>query len=219
MEITQLKSKAQELLDKIKAGTIPATEAETMIAEMRNAIKADPAAGKELGQLMASLNQALKSQPQLPDINWVAVANGLLAIGHKPGGKVSFEGLKQSGVTAVVTLLQENEGAEDIGRQANKVEINWVWFPFSASNPLDGEDAWKVSELYKNLEAQLNAGGKIYLHCSAGIHRTGMITYGLLRYIGNEKKLAMQVLHSLREVTFQQAGEERLAWGDQFSPK
>lgn len=50
--------------------------------------------------------------------------------------------------------------------------------------------------------------------CSAGIHRTGMVTYGLLRSLGNEKTEAAQILQSLREVTSSQVGEDRLLWGD-----
>jgi protein tyrosine/serine phosphatase len=56
-----------------------------------------------------------------------------------------------------------------------------------------------------------------YIHCSAGIHRTGMITYGLLRYLGKDKNDAKQTLLNLREVTANQVGEERLTWADQFA--
>ena len=62
----------------------------------------------------------------------------------------------------------------------------------------------------------LQQGHKIYIHCSAGIHRTGMITYGLLRYLGKDTNEAKQLLHQLREVTAAQVGDERLNWGDQF---
>ena len=112
------------------------------------------------------------------------VHNGFLSIGHKPGGKLYFEAMKQAGVTIVLTLLQEHEGAEYIGKKAAAIRIEWLWFPFSASKPLDGEEKVKVYSLFSNLKELLKAGERIYIHCSAGIHRTGMITYGLLRYLG-----------------------------------
>lgn len=76
------------------------------------------------------------------------VGNGLLTIGHKPGGKISFEGLKNEGTSAVLTLLIENEGAAAIGRQVQNVNVEWIWFPFSASKPHDGEAIDQVYNLY-----------------------------------------------------------------------
>ena len=47
----------------------------------------------------------------------------------------------------------------------------------------------------------LAAGGKIYIHCSAGLHRTGMITHALLRYLGWSRHDAVEKLRELRALT------------------
>lgn len=211
-----MREEIEQLLPLIKSGHLPRTELEALLSKIRCAIKDDPAKGKELGPFVSLVSQALKQEPKKAEIHWVEVGKGALAIGHKPGGKISFEGMKNEGVTAVLTLLKENEGAVQIGNQLKKLGIHWEWFPFSASTPHAGDEAIEVHRLFDRLENLLDAGHKIYVHCSAGIHRTGMITYGLLRYLGQEKKEALQMLRLLREVTADQAGEERLAWGDQF---
>src|SRR5690606_15236924 len=114
--------------------------------------------------------------------------------------KVPFEGLAREGTSAVITLLHENEGAPAIGSKSNAAGIDWIWFPFSASTPHKGDDLQSVFELFGQVHNRLDKGEKIYIHCSAGIHRTGMITYGLLRYIGYEAAEAQKMLAELREV-------------------
>lgn len=142
--------------------------------------------------------------------------NGAVSIGHKPGSKISYKVLQENGITTILTLLNQNEGVLLIEKDAKKAGLNWIWFPFSASNPLQGEDLKKAWDLYAQLKKELEAGCKIYIHCSAGIHRTGMITYGLLRYLGNDKQTARTFLIKLRRVTAEPVGEERLLWGDFF---
>lgn len=150
-------------------------------------------------------------------INWIPVGQGYLAIGHKPGGKISFSKLKNAGTSVVLTLLQEHEGVFEIGDQLKQINIDWIWFPFSASNPHSGKKKIEdIFNLFQRLNCLLKNGNKIYIHCSGGIHRTGIITYGLLRYLGREKEEALRILNNLRVVTGTQIGENRLKWGDKF---
>jgi hypothetical protein len=214
-----MKNEIERLLPLIQTGQIPKHEAEQLLNTISKAIKADPSKGKELGRYISLISNALKLQQLETNINWVPVANGYLAIGHKPGGKISFEGLKKEGASVIVTLLHENEGALQIGTQTQQAGIDWIWFPFSASKPHEQYDTIKVLQLYNQLQLLLKSGGNIYIHCSAGIHRTGMVTYGLLRYLGYRKIDALQMLRALREVTAAQVGENRLQWGDRYATK
>lgn len=149
-------------------------------------------------------------------INWIPIGSGYLAIGHKPGGRITFEGLKNAGASVVLTLLLAHEGAEDIGENVKKQNIEWIWFPFSASNPPTGKRLNEVYKLFEYLEQLLHRGNKIYIHCSGGIHRTGMVTYGLLRYLGKGKEDAVKILKDLREVTSLNLKDKLIQWGDQF---
>lgn len=214
-----MKERVTRMLDQIQLGEVSQADINNFANEIKAAIKSDPSKGKELGQYIAMLGAAFKSQPVKLDMNWVPVNNGHLAIGHKPGGKLPFDGMKNSGASTILTLLQENEDAAKIGAGAKSAGMNWIWFPFSASRPHQEERLNEVSALYADLQQRLGNGEYIYIHCSAGIHRTGMITYGLLRYLGQNALTAQQTLRMLREVTAEQAGEERLVWGDQFEKK
>jgi hypothetical protein len=206
----------EQLLAQIKTGKLTESAIQQLTDSIRLSIKEDPSKGKELGELLSRIKQASKAENLHTALNWVQVGNGFLAIGHKPGGKISFGGLKNEGTTAVLTLLHENEGAAAIGKQTETVNIAWIWFPFSASRPHEGEAITEVYNLYKQLSDLIIYGAKIYIHCSAGIHRTGMITYGFLRFLGKIRTEAFEMLKSLREVTADQVGADRLLWADQF---
>lgn len=211
-----MKEEIEQFISLIKIGKVSETEIQHITDRIRAIIKEDASKGKQLGELLSRIKQASKAKNLHTDVNWVQVGNGFLAIGHKPGGKISFEGLKNEGTSAVLTLLNENEGAAQIGKQLHAVNIEWIWFPFSASRPHDGESIAQVYNLYSGLSSQVDSGNKIYIHCSAGIHRTGMITYGFLRFLGKGKTEAFGMLQSLRAVTASQVGEDRLLWADQF---
>lgn len=214
-----MKEDIEQLIPLIKTGKIPESEILQITNKIRDSIKEDASRGKVLGALLSRIKQAVRIKDLHTEVNWVQVGNGFLAIGHKPGGKISFEGLKNEGTSAILTLLNDNEGAAAIERQLQNVNIEWIWFPFSASKPHSGEAIHQVYSLYTNLSNMIFAGYKIYIHCSAGIHRTGMITYGFLRFIGMGKEEAFGTLQSLREVTAAQVGEDRLVWADQFGGK
>jgi protein-tyrosine phosphatase len=211
-----MKKEIEQLLAQIKVGKLTETEIQHLTDNILLSIKEDPSKGKELGELLSRIKQASKAGNLHTELNWVQVGNGFLAIGHKPGGKISFGGLKNEGTTALLTLLHENEGAAAIGNQTETVNIAWIWFPFSASSPHEEEAIAEVYSLYNQLSDLIIDGAKIYIHCSAGIHRTGMITYGFLRFLGKSNIEAFEILKSLRSVTADQVGADRLLWADQF---
>jgi len=206
-----------EKILQFKENQIDEQEVMGVQTEIRNYINANPATGKELGKYFSIIGRALKSTGEDLDLVLYPISGGHLSIGHKPGGKIPFQGLKSTGITTILTLLNENEGAKSIQSGAEKEGIKWIWFPFSASTPPQGEASQRVWELYARLKSELEESNCIYIHCSAGIHRTGMVTYGLLRFLGHDQATSRLILSKLRKVTFEQVGEDRLAWGDAFS--
>lgn len=211
-----MKEEIEEIIPLIKSGNISDEDIENLVNKIRTSIKNDPQKGKELGIYFSIISKAQKINNIQTDVNWTPVLNGEIAIGHKPGGKISFEGLKNEGATTILTLLHENEGAVQIRKEVEKAGIKSIWFPFSASKPHTGESIQYVIDLFENLSLLIQNGDKIYIHCSAGIHRTGMITYGFFRYLGYDKNKAYILLKNIRAVTAEQVGEERLQWADQF---
>src|SRR5687768_11831120 len=91
---------------------------------------------------------------------------------------------RDSGCTHVLTLLSEREGAQSIGAAASRAGLAWIWFPLDNADPLDEGRDPEVRELFDRVGRLLEEGSSVVIHCSAGIHRTGMIGYALLRHVG-----------------------------------
>lgn len=149
-----------------------------------------------------------------PDLTLVPVAGGKLALTHRPKKK-DIPAFRELGVTHMITLLTEREGAPDLGALAPKAGLAWIW------SPLEGADVNATAETVRPAleagKAALASGGAVVIHCSAGIHRTGMFGYALLRVAGLDREAALATLRELRAVTADGVGTERLAWGDRMA--
>ena len=77
----------------------------------------------------------------------------------------------------------------------------------------------EVRTMLERARLLLEYESSILLHCSAGIHRTGMIGNALLRHVGLSQEQARQTLLALRAVTAEGVGEARLRWGDRFGER
>ena len=154
----------------------------------------------------------------MSDEVWIPVAGGRLALTHRPK-KTALAELRGQGCTAVLTLLSAREGAEAIGAAASLAGIAWLWLPLENGHPpADDRDA-EIARVFDQVVAHLTAGGAVLIHCSAGIHRTGMVGYALLRHLGLDADAARAQLRSLRTVTADGVGEARLAWGERFGAR
>lgn len=142
--------------------------------------------------------------------------NGWLAIGHRPKLK-RLPQLAEAEVTHVVTLLSEKEGARSIGHAVQRAGMEWIWLPLENGEPPGSEQTEKIRVLFAQLILKLKDGSGIYMHCSAGIHRTGMIAYAFLRYSGNSHEDSLHRLGAMRQHTAKGVGEHRICWGDQFT--
>lgn len=148
------------------------------------------------------------------DLNWVNVGNGKLALRGRPGKKF-FDGTPQC--SRIVTLLSEREGGKQVGEQAQKAGIAWTWLPLENAQPPEGETDTLLRNALPVLSADLDAGESVVIHCSAGIHRTGMVTYALLRYRGLERERALETLKALRDHTANGVQPHHLQWGDEVA--
>jgi predicted protein tyrosine phosphatase len=215
--LDDLKLRVEAVVKQLASGD---TNAHTVAANLANDLKATmaelPEAKAALGSLIGRLESARKSGPKADQLQWVLVGSGHLAIGHRPKLKALVD-LRHQGATHIVTLLSDSEGAPEIGAAARKAALEWLWFPLDSAEPPGAERQAEVRRFYEEVQAVLGAGGKVYVHCSAGIHRTGMIAYGLLRHLRQAPAQAQETLRLLRSHTQENVGEQRLAWGEQFA--
>ena len=145
--------------------------------------------------------------PYLPEMN--------LTLGPRPGRK-SLQRLRALNLTHCATLLSEREGARQIEALCPKLgestaQVVWVWLAMEGGN-LARLEACDVAALVATLKSAVEGtpNPHVYLHCSAGIHRTGFMAYVLLRLMGRSEDEARIELATLREVTFRQVEEPRL---------
>ncbi len=146
-------------------------------------------------------------------LNWVPVGQGRLALWGRPASK-SFPFLKEEGCTRVITLLSQKEGGAAIGLLAASTQLAWTWIPLPGAKPPIGEARALLVERLAQLSDYLDQGESLLIHCSAGIHRTGMVTYALLRRRGLSPAEARETIARLRQHTADGMRPEHYAWGD-----
>lgn len=104
-----------------------------------------------------------------------------------------------------------------IGAAARRAGLSWHWLPLDNGDPPPPERDVELRNALAELNAELDGGAALYLRCSAGIHRTGMIANALLRLHGLSSEQAQSALHELRLVTGQGVGQHRLQWGERIA--
>src|SRR4051794_34645847 len=103
---------------------------------------------------------------------WFPVGGGALALGPRPGRR-TLPALRTA--TDVLTLLSEKEGADDIRVQVENMGLRWWSLPLLNGQPFGPEKDEPIAALFVQLKERLAGGARLYIHCAAGIHRTGMI--------------------------------------------
>ncbi|MBA3825538.1 MAG: tyrosine-protein phosphatase [Ktedonobacterales bacterium] len=150
---------------------------------------------------------------ELGGLHWVAVGAGRLALRGRPG-KQWLDHLAATGCTRVVTLLSAREGAEALGQAIQQQGVAWTWLPLANASTPQGDAATRLITALPALSAALDRGEAIVIHCAAGIHRTGMVAYALLRWRGLAEADARATLARLRPTTANGMQARHFAWGD-----
>lgn len=145
--------------------------------------------------------------------NWVALGNGRLTLWHRPGAKHRNK-LKEFGCDYVITLLSSREGAATIGNSVEKAEIKWIWLPLENGKPPQGLAAESILSALPVIATFLEASCSILIHCSAGIHRTGMVAYALLRWHGYNEEQALTFIGKMRMQTRDGLQRKQIDWGN-----
>jgi len=146
-------------------------------------------------------------------MDFVALGGGMLAITHRPR-LVSLPAMKSLGVTHLVTLLSRREGASAVGVAARAAGLEWIWVDLANADPPPPARDGELAKALLDIAGFLHGGAAVVIHCSAGIHRTGMFTYALLRATGLSGDDARLALARLRTHTAEGVGEHRLSWAE-----
>jgi protein-tyrosine phosphatase len=144
---------------------------------------------------------------------WFPIGGGWIAVGPRPGRRTYAD---LAAASDVVTLLSVEEGASQIAAQVERMGLRWWHLPLPGAAPLGSEADPPVEAMLGELRARLAVGARVYLHCSAGIHRTGMIAACLLHSLGLDSNEVLAALEAMRPVTRLGVGDERLAVARRF---
>jgi protein-tyrosine phosphatase len=187
---------------------------DSLVPLLREGIRRFPERGAALGPAIAKLLKAGKDRAAaaVNVVNWLSLGAGSLAIGHRPS-KGLLQTLKLQGMTHLVTLLGEKEGAREIGRWLRPMEVKWIWLSMLSGGGIpEAEQLPALRAGVRAVAEAIRAGGRVYIHCSAGIHRTGMIAYAVMLDLQLPPHAARANLDFLRKETAAGVGGERLAW-------
>lgn len=188
-------------------------EGEQQLAQLEQLKDGDP---KKIGPLLGKLKGQLGMLKAMERVPWQPLTGGHICIGHRPSKK-KLTALRLQGATHLLTLLSGSEGALSLQRAAGAQGLDWIWFAMESGHPPPPERDQEARALFGEMKRLLEAGACIYVHCSAGIHRTGMIANGFLRFLGHSQDEADTVLAALRQETSDGVGKHRKAWGDRFA--
>ena len=125
------------------------------------------------------------------DITWLT---DRIAVG---GGIWSAENMAlvaRTGITHIIDMQIEFDDTP----LAEKHGIEVLW------NPTDDDFEEKPAALFQRgvefAEAALENGGKVYIHCAAGVHRAPMMTLAVLGSMGWTVDEAMEMIQAKRPV-------------------
>lgn len=150
------------------------------------------------------------------EVCWVPIGSGRIALSHRPKLK-DIAKLPDLGCRRVVTIQGMREAPGQIERAVRQAGLAWTWIAVGNARFPAGENDRLFRRGLQELVAAVEAGESVLIHCSAGIHRTGMLTFALLRWLGHSQDEALNRIGAMRLQTREGLREEYLAWGNQVA--
>lgn len=157
--------------------------------------------GKKLNKLV---------EKGLKQLRWVPVGRGHLAARGCPNLETLAALHSTGGATGLVTLLRDDErdyAARHLGDACRRIDIRWCHAPLNGvaslrKLELPPEDRASFRTVLDVRDWILTGEEKVIVHCAAGLHRTGMYLYCLLRLLGECPDGALAKLRDIRQESF-----------------
>jgi predicted protein tyrosine phosphatase len=152
----------------------------------------------------------MSSKHRVPP-TFVPFGRGALALGPRLG-KHRYPALERAGCTAVMTLLSATEDLERIREAIESRAWTWIWMPLRGGDPPAPERDDELRARLDEAVAAIREGARLYVHCAAGLHRTGMIASALLLLLEGPEVDLVARIHEMRPETAAELREDRVAW-------
>eukprot|EP00928_Gymnodinium_smaydae_P090238 TRINITY_DN74066_c0_g1_i1.p1 TRINITY_DN74066_c0_g1~~TRINITY_DN74066_c0_g1_i1.p1 ORF type:complete len:321 (-),score=41.18 TRINITY_DN74066_c0_g1_i1:277-1239(-) len=163
----------------------------------------------------AQVKMSKKVATAVDQLCLVAVGNGGLSARGRPNPETLAALQRCKGLTAVVTLLRgtESQGeAVRIGNTCKQLGLKWCHAPLAGPREMGMIGDIDVSVTHEDLESfrgvrhvsewLVSGSENVLIHCAAGLHRTGIFLYVLLRELGYSAETALQTIQRMRQETY-----------------
>jgi hypothetical protein len=137
----------------------------------------------------------------------VSVGAGAAALTHRPKLKM-LPAMRAAGVTHLVTLLSESEGASAVGAAARAAGLEWIWLGLPNAQRPEPPLRDDIAAALAALSTLIAAGAHVAVH---------MFGYALLRTCDLAPEAAAETLALLRPATAEGVGDQRLAWAEELA--
>lgn len=169
---------------------------------------------------MESNSQTNKKKQKHKEFNLYKMKNECMITCHGKPKKRDINFLSEMyNLNYVITLLHNDELPNQVRNMCLKRKgIKWNHIPLLGAKS-EYFQSKETSELIKKniliiIDEMKNKPLTIYIHCSAGIHRTGVVLYTLLRLTGETEQSAMEAIKIIREETYNNCGAHRIKYAE-----
>ena len=139
------------------------------------------------------MKQKKDSEVEIGKLKFIQIGNSMVTLWHRPGvGDIRL--LKElQGISLVVTLQSVKEHPKSIFKECAVNGIESMHVELNGANAAILSDKKTVATLKKSIRELTETlktpdieglQRRVLIHCAAGIHRTGTVTYSLLRLDG-----------------------------------
>ena len=140
------------------------------------------------------------------------ILQGAVTCHHRPSVQFMKILKQESRCSTIVTLQSPTECPQEVESQCRKHNLAWIWVPLQGANKKLLSSS-KTHEIIRNAlvdsKVRLERGEILLVHCAAGIHRTGLFTYALLRICGMCRESALEAIRNIRNKTYEGCGMNR----------
>jgi protein tyrosine phosphatase (PTP) superfamily phosphohydrolase (DUF442 family) len=132
----------------------------------------------------------------MAEVRWVAVGPGRGALSHRPKLK-DIPKLAEQGCQRIVTIQGHNKHPGQVERAAREAGLAWTCVPVGHGKLPQDEADWLMRRGLHELVGAVEPGESLLVQCSAGIHRTGMLVFALLSWLGLSEGAALEQIGTM----------------------
>ena len=130
---------------------------------------------------------------------WMQLGEHHVVASGAPGRR-TLERWRDAGVTDVITLQRADEMAPWLAQACAERSLRWHHAPVSGKRLQAKGDAASLADVIR-IVREMDAPSRVVVHCSAGLHRTGVALYLLLRAQGLSPQDSLARIEAGRALT------------------